>query len=66
MLSGVGPADHLAEHGISVVEELPGVGRNLQDHLQVGVNYECEQSISLADADSIRNLLKYLTLKTAR
>ncbi|MFC6766926.1 GMC family oxidoreductase [Natrinema soli] len=64
MLSGVGPADHLAEHGISVVEALPGVGRNLQDHLQVGVNYECEQSISLADADSIRNLLRFLVLKT--
>lgn len=33
-LSGVGPADWLAEHGIAPVHELPGVGRNLQDHLQ--------------------------------
>ncbi|WP_226008258.1 GMC family oxidoreductase [Natrinema salinisoli] len=33
MLSGVGPADHLAEHGIEVQTDLPGVGRNLQDHL---------------------------------
>lgn len=34
MLSGVGPADHLKEMGISVVVDLPGVGQNLQDHLQ--------------------------------
>jgi choline dehydrogenase-like flavoprotein len=32
MLSGIGPADHLREHGIDVVCDLPGVGRNLQDH----------------------------------
>ncbi|QSX00090.1 GMC family oxidoreductase [Haloterrigena alkaliphila] len=63
LLSGVGPADHLADHDIPVVEDLPGVGRNLQDHLQVGVNYECETPISLADADSLVNLLKYFLLK---
>ncbi|WP_333829967.1 GMC family oxidoreductase [Pararhodobacter sp.] len=33
MLSGIGPADTLREHGISVAHELPGVGQNLQDHL---------------------------------
>ena len=33
MLSGVGPADELAKHGIGVVHELPGVGRNLHDHV---------------------------------
>jgi len=32
MLSGIGPAAHLAQHGISVVHDLPGVGQNLQDH----------------------------------
>jgi choline dehydrogenase len=32
MLSGIGPADHLREHGIAVVADLPGVGANLQDH----------------------------------
>jgi len=32
MLSGIGPAEHLREHGIDVVVDLPGVGKNLQDH----------------------------------
>ena len=35
MLSGVGPADHLRQHGIEVLHDLPGVGRNLQDHVDV-------------------------------
>ena len=33
MLSGIGPADHLKSHGIDVLHDLPGVGQNLQDHL---------------------------------
>ena len=32
MLSGIGPADHLREHGLAVVRDLPGVGQNLQEH----------------------------------
>jgi choline dehydrogenase-like flavoprotein len=35
MLSGIGPADHLREHAISVEHDLPGVGENLQDHLDI-------------------------------
>jgi choline dehydrogenase-like flavoprotein len=35
MLSGLGPADHLREHGIAVLADLPGVGTNLQDHLDI-------------------------------
>lgn len=35
MLSGVGPADHLRDHGIDVVHDLPGVGENLHDHAYV-------------------------------
>ena len=35
MLSGIGPADHLREHGVTVERDLPGVGRNLQDHLDI-------------------------------
>ena len=63
MLSGIGPADHLEAHDISVVHELPGVGRNLQDHLHTKVNYACEKPVSLEGADSLWNLLKYLVLK---
>lgn len=37
MLSGLGPADHLRSHGISVVEDLPGVGQNLNDHPDVSI-----------------------------
>ncbi|WP_114390734.1 GMC family oxidoreductase [Notoacmeibacter marinus] len=37
MLSGLGPADHLAEHGINVVQDMPGVGQNLCDHPDVSI-----------------------------
>ena len=47
-LSGVGPADLLREHGIDVVADLPGVGENLQDHLEVYVQYACTQPVSVA------------------
>jgi choline dehydrogenase len=40
MLSGVGPAEHLREHGVDVQVDLPGVGSNLQDHLKLGVVFE--------------------------
>ena len=50
MLSGVGPADHLGEHGIKVVADLPGVGQNLQDHLELYVQYECTKPITLYKA----------------
>ena len=41
MLSGLGPADHLKEHGIDVIQDQPGVGSNLQDHLDLSVIAEC-------------------------
>ncbi len=47
MLSGVGPAAHLGEHGIPVVADLPGVGANLQDHLEVYIQYRCLQPVSM-------------------
>jgi choline dehydrogenase len=37
MLSGIGPAEQLRRHGVAVVTDLPGVGRNLQDHLLIRV-----------------------------
>ena len=47
MLSGIGPAEHLQAHGIDVVHHLPGVGENLQDHLEVWVQQQCTQPITL-------------------
>lgn len=47
MLSGIGPAAHLREHGIEVVADRPGVGANLQDHLEVYIQQECTQPITL-------------------
>jgi len=47
MLSGIGPAEHLGEHGIDVVSDRPGVGKNLQDHLEVYVQQACTQPITL-------------------
>jgi choline dehydrogenase len=37
MLSGIGPGDHLRDKGIAVLKDLPGVGQNLQDHLQLSI-----------------------------
>ena len=45
MLSGIGPADNLQEHGIKVVADLPGVGGNLYDHPMCGVVYESARPV---------------------
>ncbi|MCX7383037.1 MAG: GMC family oxidoreductase N-terminal domain-containing protein [Alphaproteobacteria bacterium] len=47
MLSGIGPADHLRDHGIDVAVDLPGVGRNLHDHVLVRVEHACTKPITL-------------------
>ena len=47
-LSGVGPAADLAALGIPVLADLPGVGANLQDHLEVYVQYACTRPVSMA------------------
>jgi len=47
MLSGVGPAEDLARHGIAVVADRPGVGANLQDHLEVYIQMRCKRPITL-------------------
>ena len=48
-LSGVGPAQLLARTGISVVADLPGVGQNLQDHVQVRVLCRCTEPVTIND-----------------
>ena len=47
MLSGIGPAAHLAEHGIEVVADRPGVGQNLQDHLELYIQAAASRPVSL-------------------
>jgi choline dehydrogenase len=47
MLSGIGPAAHLAAHGIPVRADRPGVGANLQDHLEIYMQFAARQPITL-------------------
>ena len=47
MLSGIGPSDALKRHAIKAIHELPGVGRNLQDHVDCVLAYACTQPITL-------------------
>jgi len=46
-LSGIGDGDHLRSLGIDVVADLPGVGENLQDHLEVYIQYACKEPVSM-------------------
>lgn len=48
MLSGIGPKEHLDEHGITTVCNLPSVGQNLQDHLDIIVQMRCHKQDSYA------------------
>jgi choline dehydrogenase len=62
MLSGIGPAGHLAEHGIPVLVDAPGVGENLQDHLVAGLAPEARGG-TLYGAERIGELARYLTTR---
>ncbi len=48
MLSGIGPAEHLAQHGIVCINDLPGVGNNLQNHPLVYITYSIDKPLSLS------------------
>ena len=68
MLSGIGEAAQLAEHGIEVQADLPGVGKNMQDHLQARLVYKCNEPTL---NDEVRSLwgqakigLRYVTSRT--
>ena len=54
-LSGAGDSAQLRSFGIKVVADLPGVGANLQDHLEVYIQYACKQPVSVAPALKLRN-----------
>jgi choline dehydrogenase len=47
LLSGIGPADELRQLGITPKHDLPGVGRNLHDHLELYVQFACKQPVTL-------------------
>src|SRR5690606_38718451 len=49
MVSGIGPAAHLAGLGIPVVHDLPGVGQNLQDHYGGQITWRCNRPITMND-----------------
>jgi len=46
MLSGIGPAEHLRGHGITVVLDAPGVGTDLQDHVEIQLTWRCPRPVS--------------------
>ncbi len=58
MLSGVGEAAHLAEHGIAPVADLPGVGQGMQDHLQARLVYKCNEPTLNDEVRSLFNKLR--------
>jgi choline dehydrogenase len=59
MLSGIGPADHLREHGITVIADSPGVGANLSDHPIAAALWSTPKLRSLAEQAGPRNLLRW-------
>lgn len=67
MLSGVGEAEQLAEHGIEVKKDLRGVGKNMQDHLQARLVYKCNEPTLNDEVSSLwgqaRIGLKYLMFR---
>jgi len=52
MLSGIGQADHLNDKGIKPLVNLPGVGKNLQDHASIILQYECTRSFPIHKVDT--------------
>lgn len=68
MLSGIGPADHLRAVGIDVVHDLPGVGSNLQDHLDLCAIAECTGRHSYDGVDRLDRTilagLQYMLFKS--
>lgn len=59
MVSGIGPADHLREHGVHVVVDNPHVGEHMQDHPLYIMNWETTAKGTLAEAERPRQLLNY-------
>lgn len=63
LLSGIGPGDDLRALGLPVTSDVPGVGRNLQDHLSVGISWRATRKVTLDGADTFLNLLRWLLFR---
>lgn len=69
MVSGLGPAAHLHEHGIEVVADLPGVGANLQDHVCAPMSWRLRPGVPSLNRDFrglglLRSMLRYLLFRS--
>jgi choline dehydrogenase len=64
MLSGIGPADDLRSVGVPVLHDLPGVGRNLQDHPFYSVIFEVTDEDTLYGADSPKHMAEWVLRRT--
>ncbi|KAG0708244.1 alcohol oxidase [Suillus ampliporus] len=65
LLSGIGAKDHISQHDITIIKDLPGVGRNLQDHVGVTITYKAPLSDTFHSLESslmraLTELLNYL------
>ena len=63
LLSGIGHAEEIRRHGLSLVQDLPGVGQNLQEHTGGKILVRCREPISLLAAESVGNLIRYILLR---
>ena len=68
MLAGIGPAAHLRDYGIDVIHDLPGVGGNLQDHLELYIQQACTRPVTLHAATGLLSKaligVRWITCKT--